>query len=72
MIGMNQRFAGAHVKAKELISQGAIGKILTFRTAFGHSGPENWSVDAGNGSWFSTGSGRSWESWRIWASIKPT
>ena len=52
MIGMNQRFAGAHVKAKELISQGAIGEILTFRTAFGHSGPENWSVDAGNGSWF--------------------
>ena len=52
MIGQNQRLADAHVKAKELLEQGAIGKVLTFRTAFGHSGPESWSVDPGRGTWF--------------------
>ncbi|MGN0201441.1 MAG: Gfo/Idh/MocA family protein [Candidatus Cryptobacteroides sp.] len=52
MIGQNQRLADAHVKARELLEQGVIGKVLTFRTAFGHSGPENWSVDPGSGTWF--------------------
>ena len=52
MIDQNQRFARAHVRAKELLDSGRIGKVLTFRTAFGHSGPETWSVDPGTGSWF--------------------
>ena len=52
MIGQNQRLTKAHVKAKELIQAGAIGKILTFRTVFGHGGPETWSVDPGVSSWF--------------------
>ena len=52
MIGQNQRLAAAHVKAKELIASGIIGKVLTFRTSFGHSGPENWSVDPGKNTWF--------------------
>ena len=52
MIGQNQRLAKAHVKAKELIAQGAIGKVLTFRTIFGHGGPETWSVDPGKNTWF--------------------
>lgn len=52
MIGQNQRFARAHVRAKELIGQGAIGKVLTFKTTFGHGGPETWSVDAGPNNWF--------------------
>jgi len=52
MIGQNQRLAKAHQKAKELISQGAIGEVLTFRTTFGHSGPETWSVDSGKEVWF--------------------
>lgn len=52
MIGQNQRLAGAHVKAKELIAQGAIGRVLTFRTTFGHSGPESWSIDPGSNVWF--------------------
>ncbi|MBE7099801.1 Gfo/Idh/MocA family protein [Bacillus cereus] len=51
MIGHNQRFVASHQKAKQLIKNGAIGKIYSFRTAFGHSGPENWSVD-GRESWF--------------------
>lgn len=51
MIGHNQRFVASHQKAKQLIENGEIGKIYSFRTAFGHSGPENWSVD-GKESWF--------------------
>ena len=52
MIGQNQRLAKAHAKAKELIAQGAIGKVLTFRTIFGHGGPETWSIDPGKNVWF--------------------
>lgn len=52
MIGQNQRLAKAHVKAKELLAQGVIGKVLTFRTTFGHGGPETWSIDPGKASWF--------------------
>lgn len=52
MIGQNQRLAKAHQKAKQLIAEGAIGKVLTFRTIFGHGGPETWSVDPGKNTWF--------------------
>lgn len=52
MIGMNQRLAGAHIKAKKLIDAGEIGRIITFKTFFGHSGPETWSIDPGTDSWF--------------------
>ena len=52
MIGQNQRLAKAHAKARELIEQGAIGKVLTFRTIFGHGGPETWSIDPGSNVWF--------------------
>lgn len=52
VIGQNQRLAEAHVKAKELIKSGTIGKILTFKTTFGHGGPETWSIDGGKNTWF--------------------
>ena len=52
MIGQNQRLAKAHVQAKQLIQSGAIGDIITFRTTFGHGGPETWSIDPGKASWF--------------------
>ena len=52
MIGQNQRLAKAHAKAKELVAQGAIGQVLTFRTIFGHGGPETWSIDPGSNVWF--------------------
>ncbi|MGF7032963.1 putative dehydrogenase [Paenibacillus mucilaginosus] len=51
MVGHNQRFMPPHVKAKEVLSSGRLGKVLTFRTSFGHPGPEGWSVD-GRESWF--------------------
>jgi predicted dehydrogenase len=51
MIGLNQRLMPPHVKAKEILNSGRLGKVLSFRTAFKHPGPEGWSVDAGR-SWF--------------------
>ena len=52
MIGHNQRLAKAHAAARELLDQGLIGDIVTFRTTFGHGGPETWSVDPGKNVWF--------------------
>ncbi|OIK12852.1 dehydrogenase [Bacillus sp. MUM 116] len=51
MIAHNQRFVSSHMKARMLIESGEIGKIYSFRTAFGHPGPEKWSAD-GARSWF--------------------
>ncbi|MED4600530.1 Gfo/Idh/MocA family oxidoreductase [Paenibacillus validus] len=51
MIGHSQRFMPVHLKAKEILDEGKLGKVLSFQTTFGHSGPENWSVD-GSKSWF--------------------
>ncbi|KGX87784.1 Gfo/Idh/MocA family protein [Pontibacillus litoralis] len=51
MIAHNQRFASSHEKARDLIASGAIGKVTSFRTTFGHGGPEGWSAD-GSDSWF--------------------
>ncbi|MDO5561041.1 MAG: Gfo/Idh/MocA family oxidoreductase [Oscillospiraceae bacterium] len=52
MIGQNQRFTKAHIKAKELLEKGAVGDIITFKTTFGHCGPETWSIDSKNNNWF--------------------
>lgn len=51
MIAHNQRFVPSHAKARQLIENGELGKIYSFRTAFGHGGPEGWSAD-GKESWF--------------------
>ncbi len=45
MVGQNQRFNTGHQRAKELIGQGIIGKPLTFKTTFGHGGPERWCAE---------------------------
>lgn len=52
MLGHNQRLAKAHIKARELIQNGLIGEIVSFRTTFGHGGPETWSIDPGQEVWF--------------------
>lgn len=52
MVDHNQRFTRVHRKAKELLKSGEIGKVLTFRTIFGHKGPETWSIDPGRATWF--------------------
>ena len=52
LIGQNQRLAKAHRKAKELLAAGEIGRVVTFRTTFGHGGPETWSITPGKDTWF--------------------
>ena len=49
MIGHNMRFDPVHRRAKELLEQGVIGDVITFRTGLGTSGPEGWSME---GNWF--------------------
>jgi len=51
MVCQNQRLERAHLSARHLVRSGAIGHVLTFRTSFGHSGPETWSV-GGKRPWF--------------------
>ena len=43
MIGQNQRLAKAHVKAREIIQSGEMGRVLSFETKFEHPGPEGWT-----------------------------
>jgi predicted dehydrogenase len=43
MIGQNQRLSKAHVKAKEILDSGELGKLITFQTNFCHPGPEGWT-----------------------------
>lgn len=52
LIDQNQRLAPAHKKAKEILSSGALGRVISFRSTFGHKGPEMWSADKGNHTWF--------------------
>ena len=49
MVNQSQRRFPPHVKAKEVIESGVLGKILHVTAMFGHSGPENWSPA---GKWF--------------------
>ena len=51
MVGHNQRLAPLHVKAKQLLDAGEIGKVISFRTSFQHPGPETWSIEGPTG-WF--------------------
>jgi len=52
MIGHNQRFALAHIKAKTILQSGEMGRVITFKTTFGHRGPEYWSADKSINTWF--------------------
>ncbi|ONK21509.1 Gfo/Idh/MocA family oxidoreductase [Siminovitchia sp. FSL H7-0308] len=45
MVAHNQRFVPSHKQAKKLIAERAIGRIYSFQATFGHSGPEQWSID---------------------------
>ena len=52
MIAQNQRFHPAHQKAKSLLKDHVLGRILTFRSEFSHGGPENWGIDHSCATWF--------------------
>jgi len=48
-VNQTQRLSPVHIKAKEIIDSGIMGKILHVTAMFGHSGPESWSP---TGKWF--------------------
>lgn len=52
MVAHNQRFTKAHQKVKDLLEKKTLGEVLTFRTTFGHHGPETWGVNKTNSTWF--------------------
>ncbi|WP_010283020.1 Gfo/Idh/MocA family protein [Bacillus timonensis] len=52
MVDHNQRFTKAHQKAKEILDKKELGEVLTFKTTFGHQGPESWGVNKSNSTWF--------------------
>lgn len=54
MIAHNQRLEPAHIKAREIIQSGKLGRILSFTTIFGHPGCEYWAID-GESTWFFRG-----------------
>jgi UDP-N-acetylglucosamine 3-dehydrogenase len=49
MVNQCQRLAGPHLKAKEVLDSGILGKILYVTAMFGHGGPDEWSPDS---KWF--------------------
>ncbi len=53
MVSHNQRRYDPHIKAKELLEKGEIGRLLTYRTFLGIKGPEYASVDGINNGYFS-------------------
>ena len=52
LIDQNQRLAPAHKKAREILASGAMGRVISFQSTFGHAGPEMWSVDQSANTWF--------------------
>ena len=48
-VDQSQRLFPMHVKAKEVIDSGILGRILHVTAMFGHEGPEYWSP---TGKWF--------------------
>lgn len=49
MVEQAQRYYPVHLKAKEIVDSGMLGRILYVSTMFGHGGPEGWSPE---GKWF--------------------
>jgi predicted dehydrogenase len=53
MVGQNQRLARPHQMARDILKSGRLGKVISFRTAFKHPGPEFWCIDApSTNTWF--------------------
>ena len=52
MVAHSQRFDAVNQKLKQITETENIGRIISFRTVFGHRGPETWSATKGNSTWF--------------------
>ena len=44
-VAQNQRLAGAHIRAKKILQSGALGKVITFKSTFGHPGCDRWAAE---------------------------
>lgn len=51
MVDQNERYMPVHTTARKVLESGVLGRVLTFRAFYGHSGPENWTPTA---AWFFT------------------
>jgi predicted dehydrogenase len=49
MVNQCQRLEPTHLKAKEVLDSGMLGRVLHVSGIFGHNGPDNWSP---TGKWF--------------------
>jgi predicted dehydrogenase len=49
LVDHSQRVFGVHVRAREVLDSGMMGRVLHVHSMFGHAGPENWSP---SGKWF--------------------
>jgi len=49
LVNQTQRRFAPHLKAKEVLDSGILGKVLHVSAMFGHAGPEHWSPE---GTWF--------------------
>lgn len=52
MVDHNQRFTKAHRMARDILANKDLGEALTFKTTFGHRGPEDWGATKSNATWF--------------------
>ncbi len=52
LLDHNQRLTVAHRKAKAILESGELGQVISFRTTFGHKGPEYWGADKTKNNWF--------------------
>ncbi len=46
MVDHNMRFDRVHRRARQMLEDGIIGDIITFRTVIGNAGPEGWALDS--------------------------
>lgn len=52
LIGHNQRLSLTHIKAKQILNSGELGRVISFTSTFGHKGPEMWGMDQSADTWF--------------------
>lgn len=52
MMAHNQRLDNVSHKAKEILNSGKMGNVISFRGTFTTAGPDGWSIDPGQNTWF--------------------
>lgn len=52
MAAHNQRLNLGNSKAREILLSGKMGKVLSFKCTLAHSGPERYSINRSNSTWY--------------------